>query len=309
MPIYPNALALIGGTPLVALSRYGKDLPARLVAKVESKNPAGSVKDRIALAIVETAEDRGELVPGSHIVEATSGNTGIGLALVAAVKGYELTLTMPESMSVERRALLAAYGAHLVLTPASEGMAGAVAAAEELAKTKGWLLARQFENPANPEVHRKTTAQEIWADTEGEVDVLVGGVGTGGTITGVGQVLKEKKPSVTVIAVEPAESPVLSGGVKGPHGIQGIGAGFVPDVLDTTVYDEVFKVNVGQARAEAQRLARTEGLLVGVSSGAALVAANAAARRPEHQGALIVVILPDTGERYLSTPLFTELVK
>ena len=194
MPIYPNALALIGGTPLVALSRYGKDLPARLVAKVESKNPAGSVKDRIALAIVETAEDRGELVPGSHIVEATSGNTGIGLALVAAVKGYELTLTMPESMSVERRALLAAYGAHLVLTPASEGMAGAVAAAEELAKTKGWLLARQFENPANPEVHRKTTAQEIWADTEGEVDVLVGGVGTGGTITGVGQVLRRRNP-------------------------------------------------------------------------------------------------------------------
>ncbi|MBT8224049.1 MAG: cysteine synthase A [Dactylosporangium sp.] len=307
MTIYPHALALIGRTPMVELSRFGADLPVRLVAKTEATNPGGSIKDRIALAILETAEERGELRPGNHIVEATSGNTGIGLALVAAVKGYELTLTMPESMSTERRALLAAYGAHLVLTPAAEGMAGAVAKAEELAKTKGWMLARQFENPANPEIHRRTTAEEIWADTAGQVDVLVAGVGTGGTITGVGQALKERKPSVHVVAVEPAESPVLSGGVKGPHGIQGIGAGFVPDVLDTGVYDEVFQVDVTAARATAGRLARSEGLLAGVSSGAALAAAVSVAGRPEHRNALVVVILPDTGERYLSTPLFTDL--
>jgi cysteine synthase len=304
MTIYANALSLIGNTPLVALSRYGEDLPARLVGKIEAKNPAGSVKDRIALAIIENAEERGELVSGSHIVEATSGNTGIGLAMVAAIKGYPLTLTMPESMSLERRSILAAYGANLVLTPAPDGMAGAVAKAEELAKTKGYVLARQFENPANPEIHRRTTAHEIWADTEGQVDIVVAGVGTGGTVTGVGQVLKEKKPAVKIFAVEPEESPVLSGGVKGPHGIQGIGAGFVPDVLDTAVYDEVIRVNVDQSRLAARKLARTEGLLVGVSSGAALVAAEAVAARPENAGALIVVVLPDTGERYLSTPLF-----
>jgi cysteine synthase len=308
MTIHPNALSLIGNTPLVELSRFGSDLPARLVAKIESANPAGSVKDRIAFAIIAAAEESGELRPGSHIVEATSGNTGIGLAMVAAIKGYPLTLTMPESMSVERRALLAAYGAKLVLTPAAEGMAGAVAKAADLAKNEGWVLARQFENPANPEIHRRTTAQEIWADTDGQVDIVVGGVGTGGTITGVGQVLKAKKPDVKIIAVEPAESPVLSGGTKGPHGIQGIGAGFVPDVLDTAIYDEVVKVNVEESRATARRLAQTEGLLVGVSSGAALAAAVVVAEREENRGALIIVVLPDTGERYLSTPLFTDLV-
>ncbi|MBN1174146.1 MAG: cysteine synthase A [Micromonosporaceae bacterium] len=304
--MYPSTLSLIGKTPLVALSRFGADLAADLVAKVESANPGGSVKDRIALAIVERAEELGELLPGGHIVEATSGNTGIGLAVVAAVRGYHLTLTMPESMSVERRMLLAAYGANLVLTPAAEGMAGAVAKAEELAKTQGYVMARQFENPANPAIHRSTTAEEIWTDTGGKVDVLVAGVGTGGTITGIGQALKQKKPSVRVIAVEPAESPVLSGGEKGPHGIQGIGAGFIPKVLDPDVYDEVLRVDVNEARAAARRLARTEGLLVGVSSGAALAGASAIAARPDAAGATIVVILPDTGERYLSTPLFDE---
>jgi cysteine synthase A len=307
MAIYSSALALIGHTPLVELSRFGAGIPARLLAKIEATNPGGSVKDRIALAIIEDAEDSGELGPGGHIVEATSGNTGIGLALVAAVKGYPLTLTMPESFSVERRSLLAAYGAELVLTPAAEGMAGAIAKANELVKNEGWFMASQFENPANPEIHRRTTAQEIWEDTDGQVDVIVSGVGTGGTITGVGQVLKAKRPSVRVVAVEPAESPVLSGGTKGPHGIQGIGAGFVPDVLDTTVYDEVVRVDVEKARATARQLARTEGLLVGVSSGAALAAAAAVGTRPEHRDALIVVVLPDTGERYLSTPLFTQL--
>jgi cysteine synthase len=304
MTIYPNALSLIGRTPLIALDRFAAGLPARLVGKFEAKNPAGSVKDRIALAIVEAAEAAGALRPGGRIVEATSGNTGIGLAMVAAVKGYGLTLTMPESMSVERRSILAAYGAELVLTPAAEGMAGAVARAEKLAATEGWVLARQFENPANPEIHRRTTALEIWDDTNGEVDLLVAGVGTGGTVTGIGQVLKEKKPSVKVFAVEPAESPVLSGGVKGPHAIQGIGAGFVPEVLDTKIYDEVLKVSVAHAQEQARRIARTEGLLTGISSGAALSAAVSVASRPEHQGALVVVILPDTGERYLSTPLF-----
>lgn len=307
MAIYSNALALIGHTPLVELSRFGAGIPARLLAKIEATNPGGSVKDRIALAIIEAAEDRGDLGPGGHIVEATSGNTGIGLAMVAAVKGYPLTLTMPESFSLERRSLLAAYGAELVLTPAVDGMAGAIAKANELVKNEGWFMASQFENPANPEIHRRTTAQEIWEDTDGQVDVVVSGVGTGGTITGVGQVLKAKRPSVKVVAVEPAESPVLSGGTKGPHGIQGIGAGFVPEVLDTAIYDEVVRIDVEQARATARKLARTEGLLAGVSSGAALAAAVAVGSRPEHQGALIVVVLPDTGERYLSTPLFTEL--
>jgi cysteine synthase A len=297
-------LDLIGRTPLVELSRFGADLPGRLLAKLESANPGGSVKDRIALAMIEAAEDSGELGPGGAIVEATSGNTGIGLALVAAAKGYRLTLTMPESMSLERRALLAAYGAQLVLTPAVDGMAGAVARARELADEQRAFLPAQFDNPANPEVHRRTTAQEIWADTDGQVDVFVAGVGTGGTVTGVGQVLKEKRPGVRVVAVEPAESPVLSGGTKAPHGIQGIGAGFVPEVLDRTAYDEIQRVDVEQARETARRLARTEGLLVGVSSGAALYAAAAVAARPEHAGATTVVVLPDTGERYLSTPLF-----
>jgi cysteine synthase len=301
---YPSVLALIGRTPLVELSRFGADLPVRLLAKLESANPAGSVKDRIALAMVEAAEAAGTLSPGAHIVEPTSGNTGVGLAMVAAAKGYRVTFTMPESMSVERRALLAAYGADLVLTPAAQGMAGAVVAAKELAEREGWHLPSQFDNPANPEVHRRTTAQEIWDDTDGTVDVLVAGVGTGGTVTGVGQVRKGKKPSITVVAVEPSESPVLSGGAPAGHGIQGIGAGFVPTVLDTGIYDEVRQVTVDEARAAARRLARVEGILAGVSSGAALHAASVVSGLARHRGAVVVVVLPDTGERYLSTPLF-----
>ncbi|GIF15621.1 cysteine synthase A [Actinoplanes teichomyceticus] len=303
--IYEDVTELIGRTPLVRLSRFEPGLPARLLAKLESFNPGGSVKDRIALAILDAAEESGELRPGVEIVEATSGNTGIGLALVAAARGYRLTLAMPESMTAERRALLAAYGAELVLTPAAEGMGGAVRRALELADERKAFLPRQFDNPANPEAHRRTTAHEIWADTGGEVDVLVGGVGTGGTITGVGQVLRSRNPCLRVYAVEPAESPVLSGGSAGPHGIQGIGAGFVPEVLDPTVYDEVLRVDVEQARATARQLARTEGILAGVSSGAALFAAAGLARQPELAGRTVVVVLPDTGERYLSTPLFT----
>jgi cysteine synthase A len=305
MPIHSSVLDLIGRTPLVELTRFGADLPVRLLAKLESANPGGSVKDRIALAMVEAAEAQGRLAPGAHIVEPTSGNTGLGLAMVAAAKGYRVTFTMPESMSLERRALLAAYGAELVLTPAADGMRGAVAAARDLAEREGAFLPAQFDNPANPDVHRRTTAQEIWDDTDGAVDIFVAGVGTGGTVTGVGQVLKEKRPGVTVVAVEPDESPVLSGGAPGPHGIQGIGAGFVPSVLDTAAYDEVQRVTVDQARAAARRLARAEGILAGVSSGAALHAASTVAARPEHRGAVVVVVLPDTGERYLSTPLFT----
>jgi cysteine synthase A len=306
MKIYPNVLSLIGRTPLVELRRFAQDLPVRLVGKLESANPGGSVKDRIAISMIEAAEAAGELQPGVEIVEPTSGNTGIGLALVAAAKGYRLTLTMPESMSVERRALLAAYGAQIVLTPASEGMRGAVARATELAQRPATFLPQQFENPANPDIHRRTTALEVWEDTEGQVDIFVSGVGTGGTITGVADVLRGKRPQVRIVAVEPAESPVLSGGAPGPHGIQGIGAGFVPAVLDTTAYDEIVQVNVADARAAARRLARTEGILVGVSSGAALHAASQVAARPEHAGKLVVVVLPDTGERYLSTPLFTD---
>ncbi|GAA1627149.1 cysteine synthase A [Catellatospora bangladeshensis] len=303
--IYQNVTEMIGRTPLVRLRRFAGDTPGRLVAKLESANPGGSVKDRIALAMIKAAEESGELVTGARIVEATSGNTGIGLAMAAAALGYRLTLTMPESMSVERRALLAAYGADVILTPAGEGMPGAVRRAREIAEREGAFLARQFDNRANPEVHYRTTAGEIWRDTDGEVDVLVAGVGTGGTITGVGRLLKERRPATRVIAVEPAESPVLSGGAAGPHGIQGIGAGFVPAVLDTAVIDEIVRVDVEQARAAARRLARTEGLLAGVSGGAALHAALAVAGRAEHRGAAIVVILPDTGERYLSTPLFS----
>ncbi|GIH81265.1 cysteine synthase A [Planobispora longispora] len=303
--IHPGVLSLIGRTPLVRLSRFGADLPGDLVAKLESANPGGSVKDRIARAMIEAAEDAGRLTPGAHIVEPTSGNTGIGLAMAAAAKGYRLTLTMPESMSVERRALLAAYGAELVLTPAAAGMKGAVAAATGLAAEHGWFMPQQFANPANPDVHLRTTAQEIWDDTDGRVDILVCGVGTGGTVTGAGRFLKAKKPDVHVVAVEPAESPVLSGGEPGPHGIQGLGAGFVPEVLDTGVYDEVLRTDVDGAREVARRLARTEGILAGVSGGAALHAAAVVAARPENEGRLVVVVLPDTGERYLSTPLFT----
>ncbi|WRZ95334.1 cysteine synthase A [Streptomyces sp. NBC_01007] len=304
--IHASITALIGRTPLVALARYGEHLPARLVAKLESANPGGSVKDRIALAMIEDAEATGTLRPGGHIVEPTSGNTGIGLAMVAAAKGYPVTFTMPESMSHERRALLRAYGAELILTPAADGMRGALARAAELAEHHGWFMPQQFRNPANPDAHRRTTAEEIWQDTAGRIDVLVAGVGTGGTVTGVGQVLKEKNPDITVVAVEPAESAVLSGGSPGPHGIQGLGAGFVPDVLDTRIYDTVHRVSAAQARAEARRLARTEGILTGVSGGAALHAASTLARHPQHKDALVVVVLPDTGERYLSTPLFHD---
>ena len=302
--IHPSVLGLIGRTPLVELTRFGAGLPARIVVKLESANPGGSVKDRIALAMVEAAEASGALLPGGHIVEPTSGNTGIGLAMVAAAKGYQLTLTMPETMSVERRQLLAAYGAELVLTPGPAGMAGAIAAADALASEHGWFMPQQFTNDANPAVHRATTAAEIWDDTAGAVDVFVAGIGTGGTITGVGQVLKEKRPDIHVVAVEPLESPVLSGGAKGPHGIQGIGAGFVPEILDTAVYDEIICVDVEQSRAAARKLATTEGILAGVSGGAALHAAALLAAQPERAGQLIVVVLPDTGERYLSTPLF-----
>jgi cysteine synthase A len=306
MTIHPSVLGLIGRTPMVELSRFGAGLPARLVGKLESANPGGSVKDRIAISMIEAAEEAGLLPPGVEIIEPTSGNTGIGLAMVAAAKGYRLTLTMPESMSVERRALLAAYGAQIVLTPAAEGMRGAVARAVELAKQPATFMPQQFENPANPDIHRRTTAQEVWEDTNGEVDVFVSGVGTGGTVTGVSEVLRHKKPGVHIVAVEPTESPVLSGGSPGPHGIQGIGAGFVPAVLDTSAYDEIIQVDVTQGRVAARRLARTEGILVGVSSGAALHAAIAVAGRDEHAGKLIVVVLPDNGERYLSTPLFAD---
>ncbi|GAA2524858.1 cysteine synthase A [Pilimelia columellifera] len=305
MTIHDSVLALVGRTPLVALRRFSADLGATVVVKLEARNPGGSVKDRIALAMIEDAEATGALAPGAPIVEATSGNTGIGLALVAAAKGYPLTLTMPESMSLERRALLAAYGADLVLTPAADGMPGAIARADELASERGWFQPRQFDNPANPNVHAETTAREIWDDTDGRLDIVVAGVGTGGTVTGVSRVLRAKNPDVRIVAVEPAESPVLSGGQKGPHGIQGIGAGFVPNVLDTTAYDEIVQVNVATARSTARTLARSEGILAGVSGGAALAAAAQVAARPENAGKTVVVVLPDTGERYLSTPLFT----
>jgi cysteine synthase A len=306
MSIHPNVLSLIGHTPLVELHRFGEGIAARLAGKLESANPAGSVKDRIAISMIEAAEAAGLLKPGVEIVEPTSGNTGIGLAMVAAAKGYRLTLTMPESMTVERRALLAAYGARIVLTPASEGMRGAVNRARELAQRPATFMPQQFENPANPDIHRRTTAQEVWEDTNGEVDIFVSGIGTGGTVTGVSEVLRSKKPGVHIVAVEPAESPVLSGGSPGPHAIQGIGAGFVPAILDTSAYDEIVQVDVTQARSAARRLARTEGILVGVSSGAALHAATTVASRPEHAGKLVVVVLPDTGERYLSTPLYAD---
>ncbi len=306
MPVHPDVTALIGRTPLVELSRFGEGLGARLVAKLESANPGGSVKDRIALAMVEAALRSGDLAPDGTVVEPTSGNTGIGLAMVAAAKGLSAVFTMPESMSVERRRILAAYGARIELTPRELGMKGAIAKAEELVAANGWFMPQQFENEANPEIHRRTTAEEIWADTDGAVDALVSGVGTGGTVTGAGQVLKERKPGVHVVAVEPVESPVLSGGEPAPHPIQGIGAGFVPGVLATDVYDEVITVDARSAADATRRLARTEGILAGISSGAALVAGEELARRDELAGKLVVVVLPDTGERYLSTDLFEE---
>ncbi|MBP8036420.1 MAG: cysteine synthase A [Negativicutes bacterium] len=299
---------LIGNTPLMALNRYSREagLPDPLLGKLEYFNPLGSVKDRIAFAMIEAGEAAGKIKPDTLIIEPTSGNTGIGLAFVAASRGYKLILTMPETMSVERRNLLKALGAELVLTPGAEGMKGAIRKAEELAQANpNSFLPQQFKNPANPEMHRKTTAEEIWRDTGGKVDIFVAGVGTGGTITGVGEVLKSRNPAVQIIAVEPADSPVLSGGQPGPHKIQGIGAGFVPDVLNPNIIDEIITVKNDDAMATGRELAKTEGLLIGISCGAAVWAATQVARRPENKGKVIVVILPDTGERYLSTALFT----
>jgi len=304
MRIAEDITRLVGRTPLVRLRRFSEETGAEVVAKLESFNPCGSVKDRIALSMVEAAERKGRLGPGATLVEPTSGNTGIGLAFVCAARGYRLVLTMPETMSMERRQLLAALGAEVVLTPGSGGMSGAVEKARELAATRGYVMLQQFENPANPAIHRETTAEEIWSATDGQVDVIVAGVGTGGTITGVGQELKQRKPSLQVVAVEPAASPVLSGGSPGPHPIQGIGAGFIPGVLDTTVIDEVIQVTAEDATVITRRLAKEEGILVGISSGAAAWAAIQVAGRPELAGKLVLVILPDTGERYLSTPLF-----
>jgi cysteine synthase A len=299
---------LVGNTPLVRLRRLAEGSGATVVAKMECFNPANSVKDRIGVAMIDAAEKAGLIGPDTIVLEPTSGNTGIALAMVCAARGYKCAFTMPETMSKERRALLRAYGAELILTPGPDGMGGAIAKAEELAKQDlRYFIPQQFENQANPAIHRATTAEEIWADTDGEVDVFVAGVGTGGTITGVGQVLKERRPSVKVIAVEPAASPVLSGGQKGPHPIQGIGAGFVPAVLDTELVDEIIQVANDDAFAFAHRAAREEGLLVGISSGAAIWAALQVASRPESAGQLIVVVLPDFGERYLSTLLFDGL--
>ncbi|MEN0130702.1 MAG: cysteine synthase A [Brevundimonas sp.] len=307
--IYDDATALVGNTPLVRINKITDGAPATVVGKLEFYNPANSVKDRIGVAIIDAAEASGDLKPGGTIVEATSGNTGIALAFVGAARGYKVVLTMPETMSKERRALLRAFGAELILTPGSEGMKGAVNKADEIvAERPGAILARQFANEANPAIHRKTTAEEIWADTDGEIDILVAGIGTGGTITGVGQVLKERKPGVKIVAVEPAESPILNGGAPGPHKIQGIGANFVPEILDTTVYDEVIDVDAETAVTYARRAAAEEGLLVGISSGAALYAAKQLAERPENAGKLIVAIIPSFGERYLSTILYADLL-
>ena len=307
MTVYSNVTELIGHTPLVKLNRIAGN-NATVAAKLEFYNPANSVKDRIGAAIIEAAEASGELKPGGTIVEGTSGNTGIALAMVGAAKGYKVVLAMPETMSLERRALLRAYGAELVLTPGPLGMKGAVAKAEEIAEERGGILARQFANPADLAVHRRTTAEEIWAETDGKVDIFVAGVGTGGTVSGVGQVLKEHKPEVKIIAVEPAESPILSGGQPGPHKLQGLGANFVPEILDRDAIDEVITRNIDQSLEFARAAATQEGLLVGISSGAALSAAVEVANRPENAGKMIVAVLPDFGERYLSTVLFEGLI-
>jgi|SRR5690554_3800433 len=307
MKIANNVTELVGNTPLVRLNRVTEGAVADVVAKLEFYNPAHSVKDRIGVAMIDAAEKAGLINKDTIIVEPTSGNTGIALAFVCAARGYKLVLTMPETMSMERRILLRAYGAELILTPGSEGMAGAIRKAEELvASDPRYFMPQQFKNPANPEIHRRTTAEEIWRDTDGKADILVAGVGTGGTITGVGEVIKERKPSFQCIAVEPENSPMLSGGQKGPHPIQGIGAGFVPDVLNTQIYDEVIRVKNEDAFETARRMAREEGLLVGISSGAATWAALQVARRPENAGKLIVVIIPSFGERYLSTQLYAD---
>ena len=309
MRVYRKITDLIGGTPLLELTNYEKEneLNAKIYAKLEYFNPAGSVKDRIAKAMLDDAEEKGLLKPGAVIIEPTSGNTGIGLASVAASRGYKVILTMPETMSVERRNLLKAYGAVLVLTEGAKGMPGAIAKAKELAEqTPNSYIPSQFTNPANPAVHLKTTGPEIWADTDGKVDIFVAGVGTGGTLSGVGAYLKSQNPNVKVVAVEPATSPVLSGGKAGPHKIQGIGAGFVPDTLNTDIYDEILPVQNEDAFATGRALARSEGVLVGISSGAAVFAAAQLAKRPENAGKVIVALLPDTGERYLSTPMFAD---
>lgn len=309
MRVYRKITDLIGSTPLLELTNYEKanELNAKIYAKLEYFNPAGSVKDRIAKAMLDDAEEKGLLKPGAVIIEPTSGNTGIGLASVAASRGYKVILTMPETMSVERRNLLKAYGAELVLTEGAKGMPGAIAKAKELAEqTPNSYIPSQFTNPANPAVHLKTTGPEIWADTDGKVDIFVAGVGTGGTLSGVGAYLKSQNPNVKVVAVEPATSPVLSGGKAGPHKIQGIGAGFVPDTLNTDIYDEILPVQNEDAFATGRALARSEGVLVGISSGAAVFAAAQIAKRPENAGKVIVALLPDTGERYLSTPMFAD---
>jgi len=308
--IKQSALELIGKTPLLQLNNYSKNAglkDATILAKLEYLNPAGSVKDRIALAMIEDAEQKGILKPGATIIEPTSGNTGIGIASVAAAKGYKAVLTLPETMSVERRNLLKAYGAELVLTDGTKGMKGAIAKAEELQQsTPGSIILGQFVNPANPAIHKKTTGPEIWEQTDGKVDIFVAGVGTGGTLTGVGEYLKSKNPNVKIVAVEPATSPVLSKGTPGSHKIQGIGAGFVPDVLNTKIYDEILAIENEDAFTEGRAFARAEGILVGISSGAALKAASILAARPENKGKVIVALLPDSGDRYLSTALFTE---